>query len=82
MGIAGIGVLHQSTLYYETEQHHEAERFTGFTGAAIAFMINKSHPIAASEVMYRNTIFEDSRIGVMLQDFNVSPLASSSLNPG
>jgi hypothetical protein len=68
-GIAKMGVLHESTFYYETELHHESERFSNFVGAAVAFVHNDSHPIAASEVMYRNTIFENSQIGVLLQNF-------------
>ena len=81
MGVAGIGVLHQSAYYYETELHHESERFSGFTGAAVAFMINKSHPIAASEVMYRNTLFDNSAVGVLLEDFNVRPLICARFHP-
>lgn len=68
-GVAGIGVLHQSFNLFETEITHEAECFSNFLEVGIAVI--SGHPVIASaEILYRNTIFENSKVGVLLNNFN------------
>jgi hypothetical protein len=69
-GIAGIGVLHQSLNEFETEITHEAEAYSNFLEVCIAVISNPKHAIASAEILYRNTIFEDSKVGVLLNNFN------------
>lgn len=68
-GVAGIGVLHQSINEFETEITHEAEAFSNFLEVGIA-VISAKHAIASAEILYRNTIFENSKVGVLLNNFN------------
>jgi hypothetical protein len=68
-GVAGTGVLHQSINEFETEITHEAECFSNFLEVGIA-VISAKHAIASAEILYRNTIFENSKIGVLLNNFN------------
>lgn len=68
-GVAGVGILHQSINYFETEITHEAERFSNFIEVGLA-VISAKHAIASAEMLYRNTIFENSKLGVLLNNFN------------
>ena len=79
-GVASIGLYHQSDSLFQTEVMHVNLRLTGFTLAALSISLKlpdykggggkEDSAIASSEVFYRNCIFEDSAVGVLLNFFN------------
>ena len=78
-GVAGIGLYHQSDSLFQTEVLHVNLRFTGFQVAALSISLKlpdyaggggkEGSAIASSEVFYRNCIFENSSVGVLLNFF-------------
>jgi hypothetical protein len=79
-GVAGIGIYHQSDSLFQTEVLHVNLRLSGFTLAAVSISLKlpdyaggggkEGSAIASSEVLYRNVIFENSKVGVLLNFFN------------